>query len=62
MGFDYITKETLLPSCFGFFFVLGFKISFWKALVFFFDGYSAVSHDLVIFMREGKLKSAAVLS
>jgi hypothetical protein len=28
IGFDYIVKSSLLPFCYGFFFVFGFRISF----------------------------------
>ena len=64
MGFDYIMKVPLLPSCCGFVFVFGCRLSSLVDLSLFFDGHSTVSCDLGVFIRGDKLKFlySAILS
>ena len=55
MGFDYIMKTPLLPSCYGILFVFGCR--FFKKIYFsLVSGCSAVSYDFDVFVRGGELK------
>ena len=56
MGFDYVAKAFLLPSCCGFF-VSEFEVSFLVSSSLFVNGCSAISCDFDVFMRGGELKS-----
>ena len=52
MGFVYIMKAPLLPSCYGF-----FRMSFLLVFSLFVDDYSEVSCDFGVFMSGGELES-----
>ena len=61
MGFGFVAVVPFLPSCCGFFFVCGCRVSFLEVssvlFCFLVDGCSAVSCDLGVFERRGELTS-----